>query len=121
MRTKADLRHLGAAHGIYYLVTGIWPVVSLTTFEWVTGPKKDGWLVKMVGLLAAVIGLSVLRTTGKGARPDPALVVGAPVAFAAIDTFYVARRRIRPVYLLDAAVEALLAWRWSTGRRKLEG
>ena len=121
MRTKANLRRLGTVHGGYYLVTGIWPVMSLRTFEWVTGPKADGWLVKTVGLLAGVIGLSVLRTsTVEGRHPDRALVVGAPLAFAAVDTFYVARGRIRRVYLLDAAVELFLAWRWSTGRPELE-
>jgi hypothetical protein len=46
--------------GAYYLATGIWPLVSVETFQWVTGPKTDHlpsgyeadhWLVMTVGVL----------------------------------------------------------------------
>ena len=37
----------------YYGVTGIWPILHLPSFEAITGPKIDDWLVHMVGLLAA--------------------------------------------------------------------
>jgi hypothetical protein len=52
------------AQGGYYLVTGLWPLVHLASFEAITGPKVDDWLVRMVGLLAAVIGATaVWRST----------------------------------------------------------
>lgn len=41
-------------HGLYYLVTAIWPLVSMRTFMAVTGPKVDQWLVLPVGLLIGV-------------------------------------------------------------------
>ncbi|VTR52312.1 Uncharacterised protein [Sphingobacterium thalpophilum] len=44
--------------GIYYCLTGIWPVIHISSFMAVTGPKTDLWLVKMVGLLSLAIGLS---------------------------------------------------------------
>ena len=97
---------LALAHGLYYVLTGLWPIISMRSFEAVTGPKRDGWLVRMVGLLAVVIGLAVLR--GRE-RPDPILAVGAPLAFAAIDGTYVARGRISRVYLADAAAELAFA------------
>jgi hypothetical protein len=31
--------------GIYYLLTGLWPLVSIGTFQMVTGEKTDVWLV----------------------------------------------------------------------------
>ncbi|MGH7661110.1 MAG: hypothetical protein ACRENA_09390 [Vulcanimicrobiaceae bacterium] len=40
----------------YYIATGIWPLLSMRSFEAITGPKTDRWLVRMVGLLAATIG-----------------------------------------------------------------
>jgi hypothetical protein len=97
---------LALAHGLYYVLTGLWPIISMRSFEAVTGPKRDGWLVRMVGLLAVVIGLAVLR--GRE-RPDPILAVGAPLAFAAIDATYVARGRISRVYLAEAAAELAFA------------
>ena len=40
----------------FYVASGLRPIVSMRTFEKVTGPKTDEWLVKTVGLLIAVSG-----------------------------------------------------------------
>jgi len=97
--------------GVFYVITGLWPLVSMATFERVTGPKVDHWLVRTVGLLAAVIGASLLTAAGR-AEGGPAvwvLALGAALAFAAVDLVYVAAGRISRVYLLDAAAELVLA------------
>ena len=103
--------------GAYYIVSGLWPIVSLRTFERVTGPKTDGWLVKMVGLLAAVIGGVLVRRASGGEPPDAALGVGSAAAFAAIDVVYAGRGRISPIYLADAAAEAALIGAWALASR----
>lgn len=48
--------------GFFYLITGIWPLISIRTFEWVTGPKLDQWLLMTVGLLVASSGMVFLYT-----------------------------------------------------------
>jgi hypothetical protein len=99
------------AQGAYYLVSGLWAVVDRRGFEAVTGRKKEYWLVRTVGLLAGTIGLSLLAGT-RGGRPSSettVLGVAAGASFTAVDLVYVARRRISPVYLGDAAVHAVLA------------
>lgn len=97
------------AQAAYYVVTGVSPLLSRRAFEAITGPKFDWWLVQMVGLLAATIGAAL--AVGAQERPVATstrmLSLLAAVSFAAIDTAYALRGRIRPVYLLDAAVEAL--------------
>ena len=103
---------LATLHGVYYLITGIWPLVSMRTFEAVTGRKTDGWLVRMVGLLAAVIGTTLLRRRGRPGAADRTLPVGAALAFAAVDVTYAAKRVISPIYLGDAALELLLVGAW---------
>ncbi len=105
--------------GLFYLVSGIWPLFSLGTFMRVTGYKTDRWLVKTVGLLLAVIGWSL---TGAGVRDDvtpdlAGLGMGTAAAVAAVDIFYLARRRISPIYLLDAVIEAALVAGWLAARR----
>jgi hypothetical protein len=101
------------AQGIYYTATGLWPLVSMRTFERVTGPKRDHWLVNTVGLLIGAVGVTLIRA---GRRPRVhadirLLATLSAAALAAVDVVYVARRRISPVYLLDAIPEvALLAW-----------
>ena len=48
-----------ASRPIFYIVTGVWPIVSMRSFEAITGPKVDRWLVKTVGALVAVIGCAL--------------------------------------------------------------
>ncbi|ACZ38975.1 hypothetical protein [Sphaerobacter thermophilus] len=104
---------------LYYLPTGIWPLVSLRTFMAVTGPKVDGWLVKTVGALITVVG-GVLMLAGLRRRVSPEvrlLAVGSAAGLAAIDVVYVARRRISPIYLLDALGEVILIGAWVAAMR----
>jgi hypothetical protein len=95
----------------YYLLTGLWPILHMRTFEAVTGPKRDRWLVKMVGALALANG-AVLAYGASRERIAPetiALAAASAAAFAAIDVVYVVRGTIAPVYLGDAAAEVALA------------
>jgi hypothetical protein len=117
---RIDLLSMVAiGQGGFYLVTGIWPLLSIRSFEWVTGPKRDRWLVKTVGVLIAVIGgVTALAGQRKCVTPEIALLAGGSAAgLATIDVVYVRRGRIRPIYLLDAISEVglivawLLAWR----------
>src|SRR4051812_27989036 len=90
-----------------YIVTGLWSIVSRSTFERVTGPKTDYWLVRMVGLLALVIGGSLLAAAWQEtvSAAEWGLAIGSAVAFAAVDLTYAIPRRISRVYLLDALFE----------------
>jgi len=95
------------AQGIYFMVTGIWPVLHMPSFEAVTGPKLDDWLVKMVGLLAFVIGATIFSAAKRDSitRDLLFLAVGSALAFMAIDVWYALTGRISLIYLADAIVE----------------
>lgn len=113
-------RSLAIGQALYYAATGIWPLVSINTFQMVTGPKTDLWLVKTVGVLITVIG-GVLGMAGARRRMSPeieVLAVGSAVALTAIDVVYVAKRRIAPIYLLDALAELVLIAGWAVARRQ---
>jgi len=96
-----------ALQGGYYVFTGVLPFVSRRAFEALTGPKREWWLVETVGALVTVIGAALLSGARRGNRSPELLAVacGSATALAAIDIVYVAKRRIAPTYLLDAAVE----------------
>jgi hypothetical protein len=101
--------------GIYFLITGIWPILSMKTFLLVTGPKTDLWLVKTVGLILAVIGAVLLyaQMTGTINPPVILLAIASALGLALVEIIYVVKRVISPIYLADAVVEfVLIAW-WS--------
>jgi hypothetical protein len=100
--------------GLYYLLTGLWPLVSMRTFEAVTGPKMDRWLVKTVGVLVAVIGNALLVDARRPSAGSTALGVGSAVGLGGVDVVYAVRGRISRVYLLDALLEAVLVGLWLT-------
>lgn len=99
--------------GIYFFVTGIWPLLSMNTFLKVTGPKTDLWLVKTVGLILAVIGLVLIvaQVSAEINTPVILLAIGSALALVIVEFIYVAKRIISPIYLGDAVVELILiAW-----------
>ncbi len=105
--------------GVFYLVTGLWPLVHLQSFLKVTGPKTDLWLVKTLGVLISVIG-AVLGMAGaqRSVTRELALLGGGSAAgLTAIEVIYVARGRISPVYVLDAVAEVALLISWGVGAR----
>jgi len=114
------VRQVAGAQSVYYLATGLWPLVSPATFQRVTGPKRDMWLVHTVGLLVTVIGgtLAIASRDPSSMRSAPihGLAIGSALSLATIDAVFVARRRISPVYLLDAVAELALITGWLSAR-----
>ena len=115
-----DTRGPLLVQGAYYAITGVSPFASRRLFEAITGPKSEWWLVQTVGALVTVVGAGLAATAIRG-DPTPEIVgiaAGSAVAFTAIDTVYVARRRIAPTYLLDAVAQVgLLAALGRAARR----
>lgn len=112
-RAEPLASRLAVAQGVFDVVTGVWPIVHLRSFEAVTGPKREGWLVKTVGALITVVG-GALLTAGLRRRVTPELLLlgaGSAAALAVVDIRY-APQRISPVYLLDAVLEGALVTGW---------
>jgi hypothetical protein len=65
---------VAVAQGLYYRVTGVWPLVNLRTFEAITGPKRDKWLVRTVGILAAAIGTGLWTGLRRNLQPEVELI-----------------------------------------------
>ncbi|MFI8965816.1 hypothetical protein ACIGO8_27320 [Streptomyces sp. NPDC053493] len=104
------------AQGLFNLVGGGWPLLHLRSFEWVFGPKpRYEWLQRTTAGLLATAGWSMLFSSAAppAVRQARRTGLGTAVTLLAVDLVYVPRGRIRPTYLLDAAMQAgwLLAWR----------
>ena len=105
---------VGVVQGIYFLVTGIWPILHIRSFQAVTGPKTDRWLVKTVGALVAVIGAVLLQASWRGQLTTQlvCLAIACAAALALVDINYALRRVISKIYLLDAIVQIILIAGW---------
>jgi hypothetical protein len=87
--------------GVFYPGAGIWPLLDIESFQKVTGPKTDRWLVRTVGVLITVVGAVLLVVAGwqRSAGPEIMLLaIGCAVALTAVDVIYVTRRCIARVY-----------------------
>ncbi len=120
--SRAWVRWLWLGHALYYLITGIWPLIGPRSFQAVTGPKVDFWLAQTVGVLTTVIG-AVIAAAGLRRRVSAEVVglaAGASAGLAAIDVVFVARKRIRKIYLMDALLSGLLCAGWIFAWRRKE-
>ena len=110
-----DARLLATFQGVYFLATGVWPLLNRETFERVTGPKTDFWLAQTVGVLVASIGGALLRGARRKRLTAELEVLGAASAagLGLLDVVYAARGRISRVYLVDAALEGAIVAAWA--------
>lgn len=111
--------------GIYFLLTGIWPLLSIESFMAVTGPKTDIWLVKTFSIQICMMGIVLCYgSLSKDFRPHIILLsLLSAAGFIAAEVFYVIRGTIPPVYLADAFVELVIAFlvgSYVLFRKKLE-
>jgi hypothetical protein len=111
--TAPSRKTIAVAQAAYYAPTAILPFLSRRAFERLTGEKTEWWLVQtvsaLVGAGGATLALAAARDPG---TESVVLGAGAASGLGLIDLVYVARRRIAPVYLLDAAAQLALAGAW---------
>lgn len=91
----------------YLIATGIWPLVHYRSFEAVTGPKTDAWIVQTVGAAAVVLGIAAASSDRERSL---LLSVGSTLAFGVTEVAPALRGRIRKVYLLDAGLQSALTF-----------
>jgi len=108
------IRIVTCVQGIYYLITGIWPMVHMESFVAVTGPKTDYWLVRMVALLSISIGAAILSQK----RGPYVLHFCAALSFIAIDCYYALNDVIWDIYLADAVAQAVVIFFLCIGIKK---
>ncbi len=124
-RFNRHFTSLCSIQGLYYLVTGVWPLVSIRSFKagtgergktdhLVTGLESDHWLIMTVGLLITAIALTLLVAAYRKthAIEIAILAISVAVGLTAIDVVYTSRGVISPIYWVDAALEVPLFLTW---------
>src|SRR5690625_7432182 len=86
-----ELARLMMIQGIYYGLTGLWPLLHMSSFIKITGPKSDLWLVQTVGMIILFVGCGFIVA---GARKSVnvsliILAIGLIIRFIVIEIGYV--------------------------------
>jgi hypothetical protein len=110
----AFIHIIALVQAIYFGLTGLWPIVHIRSFMAVTGPKVDIWLVKTVGVLIVAIAIPLFTSViHNNVTIDVMLLaIASSLGLTAIDVYYVVRKTISKIYLLDAVAEVILVIAW---------
>jgi hypothetical protein len=107
-------RPVALAQGVFNILGGAWPLVSLRSFEWVYGRKRDVYLQKTVGALLLSVGCVQVASsdTPEALATARRLGIATAVSLLAIDLAYIPKGEMRWTYWQDAACEAgwIAAW-----------
>ncbi|MCW3076711.1 MAG: hypothetical protein JWO32_1320 [Bacteroidetes bacterium] len=95
--------------GLYLSITGIWPIIHLNSFLFITGPKNDIWLLKTFSLLLIAVGITLILSSKYKNVPAPLIILPLLISSALLfaDVYYPLIGKIRPVYLLDGIIQLL--------------
>ncbi len=105
--------------GIFYVATGLWPIVHFRSFERITGHKTDRWLAKAMGGMIAAVGTALIigSLDRQPSRALRWLGVGSAMALGISDLVKTARGRAgSKAYLADAAAEGAAVVTWFVAR-----
>ena len=105
---------LAYIQSIYFLILGLWPIFHMRSFEKISGPKTDHWLVVSVGALISVIGGVLLVAIILDQIVTSILILAflSAAVLAWIDIYYALSKQISKVYLLDAVIEIAMCVSW---------
>lgn len=106
----------------YWLVGAVWPLVSMGSFERVTGNKRDEWLVRTVALmmLSVLATLETMRRDRPRGRAMRVLGATSTAALGGVALLGPLVGRISKVYLIDAIVDLGLMAAWLIARPEEE-
>ena len=98
---------------LYITITALWPLVHISSFIWVTGPKTDIWLVKTVSVLLLSIAFCMfLCLYLKYYIVGGAMALTTAIGLGFIDFYYTASGTIMNVYAVDGVLQVLFIIAW---------
>lgn len=114
MRTHFHTRLLSFSHALYLLFGGGWPLLHLKSFEAVTGPKHDEFLVRTVALLLILVG-SILLGQRKAVVESSAvqLAMGTSFILGTVAIVSAAGGWVWKVYFIDGTIHLLFVLAWA--------
>jgi hypothetical protein len=104
---------LGMQSG-YYLLTGLWPLLHMSSFMEITENTTDPLLVKTIGILLVCAAITFLISlyNNENSAAVVFLSVSSAIGLLSIDIYYNLTDEISTLYLIDAALQLILLEAW---------
>jgi len=108
---------LAKGQGAYYLIGGMWPLLHMQSFEAVTGPKDDSWLVRSVAGILVVVGAILVHDAARGdvAKSVRFLAAGVSAVLAIVALFSSLAGFISWLFFFDGLAHMAFALAWAMG------
>jgi hypothetical protein len=105
--------------GGWYLANGIWPLLSMRSFEAVSGPKPDAFQTRTAGVLFLAAGLALQPWSGSpyATDHDGTRILAAATAAGTAGVIWAHARSVRWTLLAESLLEAGFATAALRGRR----
>ena len=106
---------IAVAQALFFVLTGLWPIVSIRVFQNVSASRKDFWLVKSMGLMLGIAG-SIITGARSHQQTSPLIsifAIGTAAVLMAIDLVYVNWKKFSRIYFLDAVLEFCIVAAWA--------
>lgn len=98
-------RTVRRSQGLYYVATGLWPVVATHHYMTSVGQDSHPWAARILGVVVAGLG-AALAADVLPERWSRRLAIGTAVMLGAGAAVFVARGKGVPVNLTDGLVQA---------------
>lgn len=108
---------LAKGQGAYNLFGGLWPLLHMRSFEAITGPKDDSWLVRTVAGILVVVGVVLLRDAFRGhvAQSVRFMAAGISTVLAIVAIVSSLAGFISWLYFFDGLIHLAFALAWMLG------
>jgi hypothetical protein len=108
---------LAKGQGAYDLFGGFWPLLHMQSFEAVTGPKDDSWLVRTVAGILVVVGAVLVRDAFRGhvAQGVRFIAAGVSAVLAIVALVSSLAGFISWLYFFDGLIHLAFAMAWLLG------
>jgi len=100
---------------LYYLFTGLWPLLHMLSFSAESGPKANEWLLKTeIMLIVCIIAAFMIDLyTRRYTTSIVFLAISSSIGFLYIDLWHTLFHGMTGIYLIDSATHLVLMTVWS--------
>lgn len=114
MKRDTIITTVGVTHAAFFLIGGLWPLVDMQSFESVTGPRSDHWLVRSLAGMLIIVGAALIWSVQRGHIDHSmrGVAAGSSGMLALVALISGMNGPVDPVSVIGASLHGVLALCW---------